>query len=293
MALPVTVSANVIYLPGAGEPPDERPETFAEYLISIGMAARTIELYCGHIRRAESTAEALGFALPSAGAGQLARVADLVANPGGSVAMRSQLRSALKHFYTWHDRMSAPLRAVRVPPQPRMVCKALDPEDAARLVGVARGRWPEGAAVILGMFLALRREEIAAAEWDRFDDDMEWYQVFGKRSKTATLPVAELAREALWPFRGEGYLFPGRRYGRHVTGATVWNWMKAIGEEAGLSSRFTTHWMRHTALTTALDNTENLRSVMEFARHEKPETTAGYTRTTKTQLRAVADAIRY
>ncbi len=35
-----------------------------------------------------------------------------------------------------------------------------------------------------------------------------------------------------------------------------------------------THQLRHTSLTTALDNTENLRAVMEFARHELPQTTA-------------------
>ena len=32
---------------------------------------------------------------------------------------------------------------------------------------------------------------------------------------------------------------------------------------------------------------------MEFARHTKPQTTAGYTRTTKEQLRAVSDALDF
>jgi hypothetical protein len=46
-------------------------------------------------------------------------------------------------------------------------------------------------------------------------------------------------------------------------------------------------------LTTAFDNTENLWTVMEFARHTKPHITGGYTRTTKEQLRAVSDALDY
>jgi hypothetical protein len=46
-------------------------------------------------------------------------------------------------------------------------------------------------------------------------------------------------------------------------------------------------------LTTALDNTGNLRSVMEFARHSRPQTTAGYTRTTKAQLVEVMEALEY
>ena len=72
--------------------------------------------------------------------------------------------------------------------------------------------------------------------------------------------------------------------------ATVWDWTSQVAEVAGLG-HVTTHQLRHTSLTTALDNTGNLRSVMEFARHSRPQTTAGYTRTTKEQLLEVSDAL--
>lgn len=141
------------------------------------------------------------------------------------------------------------------------------------------------------MYLALRREGIAKAEWDRFDDDLEWYTVTGKNSKTATLPVHPALADELAPRRGEGYVFPGR-FGDHVCMATVWTWTSQVAEAAGLG-HITTHQLRHTSLTTALDGTGNLRSVMEFARHSRPQTTAGYTRTTKEQLRAVMEALEY
>ena len=172
-----------------------------------------------------------------------------------------------------------------------MVCKALEPEEAESLVATARGWWPEGAAVLFGMYLALRREEIAKAEWDRFDDDLEWYTVTGKNSKTATLPVHPALADELAPRRGEGWVFPGR-FGGHVCPATIWDWSKKVARAAGIET-FTTHQLRHTSLTTALDNTGNLRSVMQFARHTKPQTTAGYTRTTKAQLVEVMEALDY
>ena len=62
--------------------------------------------------------------------------------------------------------------------------------------------------------------------------------------------------------------------------ATIWTWTSQVAEAAGLG-HVQTHRLRHTSLTTALDNTKDLRSVMEFARHSRPQTTAGYTRTTK------------
>jgi len=53
------------------------------------------------------------------------------------------------------------------------------------------------------------------------------------------------------------------------------------------------HELRHTALATALDRTKDLRAVMTFAGHARPETTAGYTRTTRKRLEAVVAAIDY
>ncbi len=113
----------------------------------------------------------------------------------------------------------------------------------------------------------------------------------GKNSKTATLPEHPALADELAERRGQGFIFPGR-FGDHVCMATIWDWSKKVARVAGIET-FTTHQLRHTSLTTALDGTGNLRSVMQFARHTKPQTTAGYTRTTKAQLRAVSDALDF
>lgn len=267
-----------------------RASTYEEYLVSIGLSDNTVRAYVDRLRRAEQILRFMGADLESATAHQLAAMA---AQTSKTHSLRGQLRCALKHFYTWQDRLDAPLRAVRVPPQPKMVNKALEPDETAALLAVSRGRWPEGAAVMLGLYLGLRRAEIAAAEWWRFDERMEWYEVLGKGDKTATVPVHPVVREELERRRGTGWVFQGRKNVReHISPATVWDWVKRLAREARIG-KVTTHQLRHTALTTALDNTENLRAVMEFARHERPQTTAGYTRTTKEQLQRVSAALDY
>jgi integrase len=274
-----------VYVP---EPPDQSLASFDEYLLSVGLKPMTIRAYLSVLARAQAVLEDLGSDLASASARDLSAAATAA---GESHSARGQLRCALKHFYTWQNRMDAPLKAVRVPPSPRMVNKALDPDQAKALLDAARGWWPQGGAVLFGLFLALRRSEIAISEWERFDEGMNWYTVTGKGDKTATIPVHPILREELEPRRGSGYIFPGRwDIGSHPN--TIWSWTKEVAREAGIPV-FTTHQLRHTALTTALDNTGNLRSVMEFARHEKPDTTAGYTRTTKAQLQTVSDALNY
>ncbi len=268
----------------------ERSANYEDYLVSVGLAPGTIRNYAWHVNRAAELCQEMGGDLCTASPQMLVTVADEI---GPSHSMRAQLRSGLKYYYRWQNRNDAPLSAVRVPPQPQLVCQALEPDEARALIETARGWWPQGAAVLLGMYLASRREEIAKAEWSRFDDNMEWYRVTGKRDKTATIPVHPVVVEEFAPLRTTGFIFPGRTGVRdHVSPATVWKWTKEVARAAGLGD-VRTHQLRHTSLTTALDNTENLRSVMEFARHSRPQTTAGYTRTTKEQLWAVMEALDY
>ena len=89
-----------------------------------------------------------------------------------------------------------------------------------------------------------------------------------------------------------GYLFPGHCCRPHVTPTTVWHWVRKVSNAAGIGD-ITTHQLRHTALATANDNLGDLRAVMEFARHMRPEVTAGYTRTTKQQLEMVVGSLDY
>jgi integrase/recombinase XerD len=277
-------------LPGVAVAPGDRPATFEEYLVSIGRAANTVRAYVYRLARAERLLAELGATLLTADAFQLAALSESTPK---THSFRGQLHGTLKHYYEWQDRMDAPLRAIRVPPQPDMVCRAIEVEQAAALVETAKGWWPEGTAVLFGMYLALRREEIAKAEWERFDENMEWYTVTGKNSKTATLPVHPALADELAQRRGEGFIFPGRKNVRdHVCPATIWHWTKRVGREAGIDN-LTTHQLRHTSLTTAHDNTGDLLSVMKFARHKKPQTTAGYTRTTRAQLLEVSEALEY
>jgi integrase len=68
-------------------------------------------------------------------------------------------------------------------------------------------------------------------------------------------------------------------------------WVRDVGLEAGVPVR--THLLRHTALAEANDRSGNLRAVQDLARHSRPETTAGYTRTTAARLKSVVAMIDY
>ena len=154
------------------------------------------------------------------------------------------------------------------------------------MVKAAKGWHPEGTAVLLGMYLALRREEIAKARWDRFDEFYTWYTVQGKFDATDTLPVHPVLRDQVSAVRlmvkGE-WLFPGSRGRERVTEMTINVWTDKVAAAAGLG-HVHPHQMRHTAIAMVNDETGDLRTAQVFARHKRLESTQIYTRTTKEKL---------
>lgn len=266
-----------------------RWEAFSNHLIGLGLAARTVTYYMRHVRLADGWLAEQGGSLARATASLIAAYASTLPN---SHSTRGQAAAAFTHYWEWIDRPNPPSRALRVPPQPLMICRALEPEQASELRDTAQGWWPEGTAVLFGLYLALRREEIACAEWQRFDSPMEWYRVTGKGGKTALLPVHPVLRlECHSRRRPIGYIFPGR-FGGHVSPATIWEWVHLVARIAGIPY-LTTHQLRHTALATANDNLGDLRAVQTFARHAHTSQTAGYTRTTARKLQDVVASLRY
>lgn len=261
---------------------------FYEYLVGLGLNERTVVYYVRHARNAEVFLHVLGVSLQTCRPSQLAEWAKRLPNSHSS---RGQAAAALGHYWEWVGRRNPPAKAIRIPPRPEMVCKTLNEREVRDLIKVSLGWWPQGATVLIGLYLALRRFEIAKAEWGRFDPQMEWYRVTGKRDKTATLPVHDILRSELEPHRGAGWLFPGRFNGP-INSATCWTWIDMVSKEANVRY-MTPHRLRHTALTWAVDSGKQLRDVQVFARHSDPAMTARYTRTTQTRLREVVDALDY
>lgn len=261
---------------------------FTDYLIGEGLGPTTRSIYVSKARAADGWMAARGSTLAEASATLIAEYVE--AHIAFSHSSRGQVAAAFTHYWIHVGRTMPPRGAVRVPPAPEMVCRAID-EDAARdVVKVATGWHPEGLAVLAGMYLALRRFEIAKMEWARFDSELAWYTVTGKYDKTVH-PHLQAELEARATSARSGWVFPGRLAG-HVTPATVWEWVRRVGAAAGVDD-LKPHELRHTALATANDRTGNLRAVQTFARHSKPGTTSGYTRTTAARLREISDALDY
>lgn len=269
-------------------------------LLGQGLGPRTAHLYTRLLIRFSAGLAELGTDLERASAAQVAAVA---ASFPWAHSTRTQLRGALHHAWDLLERQDGPVRAVKLPPKPRGHCRALAAEEAALLERAAWARADEaGLAVLIGLYAGLRRAEIAGVHSDRFSWRGErpvWLSVMGKGGVLREIPVHPLLAEAILRHkprhRLRGWLFPAqssRTATPHVSPATVWDWVRQVGRQAGLPE-LGTHVLRHTALAEAHDRCGDLRAVQTLAGHARPETTTLYTRTTSERLTAVVGMISY
>lgn len=182
------------------------PPTLRAELLGRGLGPRTATQYARTITTAQMWMSAAGTNLADASP---VLVAEYALRLPPTFASRGNLRCALRHYWDMVERDKPPLRAIRVPPQPRRHCQALDEDDARRLAKTARARGDDrGLAVALGLYQALRREEIASLPWSAVGEG--WLTVHGKKDIVADIPLHPVIAEWLHALpRLDTHVFPG------------------------------------------------------------------------------------
>lgn len=197
-----------------------------------------------------------------------------------------QARTVVGHACDATERDRELRLAVKIPRTARKKqTRALSMDDAAALHSEAVKAGVKGLAVLVGLYTAARRSEIATLAWDR----VHATEVTLRRPKNDDLhhvPLHPTLAHHLELFRvdGQRWVFPGR-WGGHVAYSTIGTWIGQVADQAGVDG-VTPHRCRHTCLTEIVDATGDLRAAQEIAGHASPTTTALYTRASDERKRA-------
>jgi integrase len=262
---------------------------FVNYLIGLGLADRTIRIYGNAVERWLIHCGRSGLDPLAPERVQVRAYSEELPDTRES---RRQHAVALGHYLRYRGGDDSVTGAIRIPRQEEMFWNGIEGDQAAAVVQVSRGVFPEGTATLFMLLMGLRRAEAAAAEWPRFDKELTRYRVHGKGNKVAEIPVhpiiADEVRGRETPYR---WLFPGRNTG-HVSPASMGVWVAQIGTAAGVEG-LTPHKLRHTFISDVNDTSGDLRVAQKLARHKSPETTAGYTRVSWDKMAKASASLSY
>lgn len=178
-------------------------------------------------------------------------------------------------------------------PEPKPMPKALDAEQARRIIAATRTlSEQERALVLLFIYGGLRMSEARLLEWNQVDEGCEWITVHGKGGTDRTIHLYAEATVALKVMRALGidprYVFPStQRRGQPVSEAWVRDLVHDVGAMAGIRGVHP-HMLRHTFATLALESGTDVRYVQEALGHASLNTTQRYTRVRPSNLRELS-----
>ena len=262
---------------------------YEEWLLGRGLDPSSVYVYRGKLVAASRIAAESGWDLRRMTASQLGSLASRFPDSHSS---RSMLRFALVHYWDMCG-VENPADAITTPKPPPARYRGLSDDDANRLESQAAGVWPAGTVVMLGLYLALRRSEMASLRWDNFTPDLTEARIVGKGRRTRFLPVHSNLRGELASRMCDGYVFPGQAGRAFVHTGTVRAWIGSMAESVGLTIT-NPHALRYTCATRLYEETADIHLVQEFLGHSDPKTTARYlTRVREERMRAAVQSLNY
>jgi integrase/recombinase XerD len=203
-----------------------------------------------------------------------------------------------------------PASALRPPPVPQGLPKALSEEEVGSLLaavtgdGVAQRR--DRAVLELLYGTGMRISELTGLSVADVTSDEQLVRVLGKGNKERLVPLGRYARHALeaWLSPGGRAALANREGARRADGAALflnlrggrlsrqgaWGIVRQYGRRAGLDGKLTPHVLRHSCATHMLDHGADIRVVQELLGHASIATTQIYTKVSSERLRAVYDA---
>lgn len=258
---------------------------FIRYLQGIGLSGRSVDEYRRWVARADRWLAERGSRLIDARPHEVRAWCE--ADVPHSWASRKQARTALGHWVEFVGHVQDLARAVPVPAKPRPDPTPLPADEAQRVEHCAFSLLDDdsylyraGMATLLGLYIGLRRIEIARASWE-CDGGDRWVWQRAKSGRVDRLPIHPRLRSALDVYESNSaWLFTGQS-GGHVHPATVWKWIDEVAGRARVDA--TPQTLRQTSIAKVVDE-HGILVGQEWAGHASPATTRHYVGVRQEQL---------
>jgi len=273
--------------------PNALDEALAEFDRSLrlrGRSPRTRKAYTFHVR---TFAQFVGQGFPEFGEDVIRRYLLDMLDKGRTRVYVNQAVSAIKSFgkEILHAQHQVP--DIPRPKTPRTLPTVLSRDELLRILS-AEPNIKHRAIIALTYAGGLRVSEVSSLRVEDLDIGRDMIHVKkAKGDKDRYTLLGDSAREAVdayrkWFPRKEGWLFPGRRPGAHITARTVQKIVRDATKAAGIEGKhITPHSLRHSFATHLIEDGVNLVYVQRLLGHRRPETTQRYIQVAQADLMRV------
>ena len=226
---------------------------------------------------------------------------DLGIAPRSQIRIISGIKSFFKFLLTDEYVESDPSELLESPKIGRHLPDVLTVNEIDRIVSCIDLSQPEGhrnKAMIETMYsCGLRVSELCGLKMNDLYMDEGFLRVTGKGNKQRLVPMSPAAIKEIGSYinvtrnfitikpGAESYLFLSIRRGKPISRVMVFDIVKKLVQDAGISKNVSPHTFRHSFATHLLEGGANLRAIQCMLGHEKIATTEIYTHIDRNRLR--------
>ncbi len=281
-------------------------QKYRQYLLlEKSLSANTLEAYLNDVSKLFSFLEDEQVSIYQVTLEHLhtfaAGLRDLGISPRSQIRIISGIKSFFKFLLTDEYIDSDPSELLESPKIGRHLPDVLTVNEIDRIVSCIDLSQPEGhrnKAMIETMYsCGLRVSELCGLKMNDLYMEEGFLKVTGKGSKQRLVPMSPAAiREIDFYINGtrrfidikpgaESYLFLSIRRGKPISRVMVFDIVKKLVQEAGITKNVSPHTFRHSFATHLLEGGANLRAIQCMLGHEKIATTEIYTHIDRNRLR--------
>ncbi|MBO7261229.1 MAG: site-specific tyrosine recombinase XerD [Bacteroidaceae bacterium] len=281
-------------------------QNYRQYLLlEKSLSANTLEAYLNDVSKLFSFLEDEQVSIYQVTLEHLhtfaAGLRDLGISPRSQIRIISGIKSFFKFLLTDEYIDSDPSELLESPKIGRHLPDVLTVNEIDRIVSCIDLSQPEGhrnKAMIETMYsCGLRVSELCGLKMNDLYMEEGFLKVTGKGSKQRLVPMSPAAiREIDFYINGtrrfidikpgaESYLFLSIRRGKPISRVMVFDIVKKLVQEAGITKNVSPHTFRHSFATHLLEGGANLRAIQCMLGHEKIATTEIYTHIDRNRLR--------
>jgi site-specific recombinase XerD len=207
-----------------------------------------------------------------------------------SVSTINQYINALKFYYIDVLKRDLPFQYIYRPKAPKMLPKVISQEQIASILGEIVNI-KHKCILAVEYSAGLRIGEVLDLKVENLDFEKGEIRIFAQKGQKERISLMAESlkiwlKEYLIIYKPKNFLFEGATGGRYSE-TSVNNILKAALKKAGIDTKVTNHWLRHSFATDLLEHGTDIRYIQDLLGHSNIKTTLRYTHVADIKRRSI------